>query len=218
MKPARTRRRTSRRRESSRRWQSLLLVAVIGLLVVGVGGTLGTIGVVGYYSQGLPSIDGLSAGNLAQSTRIYDRNGTLIRELSHENRTVVPLGRISMQLQNATISVEDRTFYSNPGVDYRRVLIAAAYDATHRSAALGGSTITQQVVKNSVLADTQGRHIAQGIERQIVVAVRQNLGLAHHLEPGVEAQLVEADARGERAGERSEIEFHGILRSGDLGG
>ena len=170
MKPARTRRRTSRRRESSRRWQSLLLVAVIGLLVVGVGGTLGTIGVVGYYSQGLPSIDGLSAGNLAQSTRIYDRNGTLIRELSHENRTVVPLGRISMQLQNATISVEDRTFYSNPGVDYRRVLIAAAYDATHRSAALGGSTITQQVVKNSVLADTQGAKTFDRKMRELLLA------------------------------------------------
>jgi len=170
MKRPRTRRRTSRRAEGSRRWQSLLLVAVIGLLVLGVGGTVGTVGVVGYYSQGLPSIEGLSAANLAQSTRIYDRNGTVLRELSHENRTVVPLGGISMYLQNATISVEDRTFYSNAGVDYRRVLIAAAYDATHRSAALGGSTITQQVVKNSVLADTQGAKTFDRKMRELLLA------------------------------------------------
>ena len=128
MKRQPTRRRTSRRADGSRRRQSLLLAAIVGLLVLGAVGTLGTVGVVGYYSEGLPSIDGLSAGTLAQSTRIYDRNGTVIRELSHENRTVVPLGAISIQLQNATISVEDRTFYSNQGVDYRRVLIAAAYD------------------------------------------------------------------------------------------
>lgn len=170
MKGPRTRRRTSRRAEGSRRWQSVLLVAVIGLLVLGVGGTVGTIGVVGYYSQGLPSIDGLTANNLEQRTTIYDRNGTPIRDLAHENRIVVPLGSISMQLQNATISVEDRTFYSNAGVDYRRVLIAAVYDATHRSAALGGSTITQQVVKNSVLADTQGAKTFDRKMRELLLA------------------------------------------------
>src|SRR5262249_45105308 len=56
--------------------------------------------------------------------------------------------------QRATIDTEDRTFYQNSGVDYRRLLIAVAYDLTHRSSTLGGSTITQQVVKNDVL-DTQ---------------------------------------------------------------
>jgi membrane peptidoglycan carboxypeptidase len=59
-----------------------------------------------------------------------------------------------VNLQTATIDTEDRTFYQNSGVDYRRLVIAIVYDLTHHSSTLGGSTITQQVVKNDVL-DTQ---------------------------------------------------------------
>ncbi|GAC1657998.1 MAG: penicillin-binding protein 1A [Candidatus Dormibacteraceae bacterium] len=118
---------------------------------MGVLGTFGTVAVVGYYSQGLPSLDSLRAGNLDQTTRVLDRNGVALTSLYTENRTVVPLGKIALSLQDATISVEDRTFYTHQGVDYRRVVIAAAYDVTHRSSALGGSTITQQLIKNDVL-------------------------------------------------------------------
>lgn len=112
------------------------------------------IGVVDYFAGDLPSIDAIQTANLSQTTRILDRNGNLIEPLYHENRTVVPLGKISVKLQRATIDTEDRTFYSNSGVDYRRLAIAVAYDLTHRSSTLGGSTITEQVVKNDVL-DTQ---------------------------------------------------------------
>src|SRR5207245_2819990 len=72
----------------------------------------------------------------------------------HHNRSVLPLNKISDNLQRATTDTEDRSFYANSGVDYRRLVIAIAYDLTHHSATLGGSTITQQVVKNDVL-DTQ---------------------------------------------------------------
>ena len=92
-----------------------------------------------------------SRANLTQTSRILDRNGNLIEALYHQNRTVVPLSKISINLQQATIDTEDRSFYSNSGVDYRRLAIAIAYDLTHHSSTLGGSTITQQVVKNDVL-------------------------------------------------------------------
>ena len=59
---------------------------------------------------------------------------------------MVPLGKISEKLQQATIATEDRTFYDNSGVDYRRLAIAVVYNVTHQSFAQGGSTITQQVV------------------------------------------------------------------------
>ena len=127
---------------------------VAALAVVGIAGTAGTVAVVGYYSQGLPSLDQLREGSLDQTTRIYDRNGVQLSSLYQENRTIVPLSKVAPVLQDATISVEDRTFYSHQGVDYRRVLIAAAYDVTHRSSALGGSTITQQLIKNDVLCAT----------------------------------------------------------------
>src|SRR5439155_1308518 len=89
----------------------------------------------------------------------------------HENRTVVPLSKISKNLQAATIDTEDRTFYSNSGVDYRRLLIAIVYDLTHPSSTLGGSTITQQVVKNDVLdtAEAQSRTVSRKF-RELVLA------------------------------------------------
>ncbi len=123
------------------------------MAVIGLFGTLGTLGAADYYSADLPSLDSIGAGNLAQASRIYDRNGTLIEELYNENRTVVSLSKISLNLQHATIATEDRQFYEHQGVDYRRMAIAGIYDLTHKGALQGGSTITQQVVKLDVLQD-----------------------------------------------------------------
>src|SRR5258708_13214198 len=98
-------------------------LALVGLIVIssmGLIGTAGTIGVVDYFAGDLPSIQAIRAANLTQTTRILDRNGTVIESLYHQNRTVVRLAQISPKLQQATIATEDRTFYSNSGVDYRR--------------------------------------------------------------------------------------------------
>jgi penicillin-binding protein 1A len=132
----------------------LSLLSLIVISSTGLVATAGTIGVVDYFAGDLPSITSLQSTKLNQTTRILDRNGNLIEALYHENRTVVPLSKISIKLQRATIDTEDRTFYSNSGVDYRRMAIAVVYNLTHPSSVLGGSTITQQVVKNDVL-DTE---------------------------------------------------------------
>ena len=109
-------------------------------MLIGVGGSLATVGAVDYYAGDLPSLDSLNEAGLPQASRIYDRNGTLIDVLYHENRTVVPLAKISPLLRQATMATEDRTFYSNRGVDWRRLAIAGLYDVSHRSSAQGGST------------------------------------------------------------------------------
>src|SRR5207249_6427161 len=95
----------------------------------------------------------------------------LIEALYHENRTVVPLSKISVKLQRATIDTEDRTFYNNSGVDYRRLAIAIVYDFTHHTSTLGGSTITQQVVKNDVLdtEEAQSRTVSRKF-RELLLA------------------------------------------------
>jgi len=129
-------------------------VALVAISAVGLLGTVTAIGMVDYFAGDLPTIEQLQTSKLTQTSRILDRNGNLIEALYHQNRTVVPLSKISNKLQRATIDTEDRSFYANNGVDYRRLLIAIYYDLTHHSATLGGSTITQQVVKNDVL-DTQ---------------------------------------------------------------
>ena len=160
------------RRIGSRAWLTRAsLVAVITISAMGLLGTGGTIGIVDYFAGDLPSIDQLQSSKLLQTTRIVDRNGNLIAAVYHENRTVVPLSKVSKNLQAATIATEDRTFYSNSGVDYRRLLIAIVYDLTHRSSTLGGSTITEQVVKNDVLdtAEAQSRTVSRKF-RELVLA------------------------------------------------
>lgn len=160
------------RTSASRRWLArTLFVTLIAVAAVGLLGTGGTIGVIDYFAGDLPSIESLQASNLTQTSRILDRHGNLIEALYHQNRTVVPLSKISSKLQSATIDTEDRSFYSNSGVDYRRLAIAVLYDLTHRSATLGGSTITEQVVKNNVLntEEAQGKTISRKF-RELVLA------------------------------------------------
>ena len=155
----------------------------MGLIALGgIFGTIGTVAMVGYYSQGLPSLDQLREGNLAQTTKFYDRNGNPLTSFYVENRTVVPLSKISMSLQDATISTEDRTFYSNQGVDYRRVVIAALYDLTHRGSTVGGSTITQQLIKNDVLCSTCSAGTINGQGEQTFSRKMRELLLAEELE------------------------------------
>ncbi|TMC36737.1 MAG: hypothetical protein E6J28_09450 [Chloroflexi bacterium] len=166
---ARSRRPT---KERSHHW--LLRFSLISLIIAATATLLGTgatIGIVDYFAGDLPSIDAIQTANLSQTTRILDRNGNLIEALYHENRTVVPLDKISLYLQRATIATEDRTFYDNSGVDYRRLAIAILYDLTHRTSAQGGSTITQQVVKNDVLdtEEAQSRTISRKF-RELLLA------------------------------------------------
>src|ERR1700704_3851243 len=157
---------------ASNRWAArAVLFVFIGITAIGLLGTGGTIGVIDYFAGDLPSIEALQADKLTQTSRIFDRRGILIEALYHQNRTVVPLSKISVKLQRATIDTEDRSFYANSGVDYRRLAIAIGYDLTHGSATLGGSTITQQVVKNNVLdtAEAQSKTISRKF-RELVLA------------------------------------------------
>src|SRR2546429_9904387 len=104
------------------------LLAMIVMSCAALLGTGATIGVVDYFAGDLPSIDAIQASNLSQTTRILDRNGNLIEAVYHENRTVIPLSKISLKLQPATIDTEDRTFYANPGVDYSAMAMPIPYD------------------------------------------------------------------------------------------
>ena len=163
--------RRSQRGHASGWVRRLVLVALIATSALGLLATASTIGVVDYFAGDLPSIEALQSSSLQQTTRILDRNGTVIEALYHQNRTVVSLKQISTKLQRATIDTEDRTFYANSGVDYRRLVIAVLYDLTHRSGTLGGSTITEQVVKNDVLdtQEAQGRTISRKF-RELLLA------------------------------------------------
>ena len=99
----RTRPRRANKRQSHYWLIRAALVTSIVLSSTGLIATAGTIGVVDYFAGDLPSIESLQATKLTQTTRILDRNGNLIEALYHENRTVVPLSKISTKVQRATI-------------------------------------------------------------------------------------------------------------------
>jgi len=88
----------------------------------------------------------------AQTSKIYDANGNLLTDLYVEqNRIVVPLAKISPWLQKAVIATEDRRFYDHEGVDWKAITRALLADVRQGRIVEGGSTLTQQFVKNTVI-------------------------------------------------------------------
>lgn len=143
---------------------------VEGLAVVGV-----SLYAENLYEGDLPSPDEVvtTTEREFKTTKIFDRTGeNLLWEVYDPrggNRQVVELERVSPHLQNATIALEDKTFYDNPGVDLRGIARAAYLIAASGEIQGGGSSITQQLVK-LVLLDPEER-FAQSYERKIKEAI-----------------------------------------------
>lgn len=99
----------------------------------------------------MPSPQQLGSRNPEVSTKIYDRNGNLLYKIyKDENRTIIPLSQIPNHVLLATLAAEDAEFYSHPGFSLRGILRAIIQDVKTGSLQ-GGSTITQQLVKNTLL-------------------------------------------------------------------
>lgn len=103
----------------------------------------------------LPLPTKLSSSSTPQSTLIYDRNGKILYNIyDKKNQSFVSLSSVSKYMQQATISIEDKSFYQHGAVDFRGILRAAYSIVFHRQIQ-GGSTLTQQLVKNSLLTQEQ---------------------------------------------------------------
>lgn len=124
-----------------------------------------------WYSRDLPKPGELVVSKYKDATRIYDRKGELLYSVfQDENRTYVKLSEIPKNLQEATISVEDQDFYENQGFSptaYLRV----AKDAVLGKGLTGGSTISQQLVKNVLL--TNERSLPRKI-KELVLSIQIN--------------------------------------------
>ncbi|PJA86675.1 MAG: penicillin-binding protein, partial [Candidatus Moranbacteria bacterium CG_4_9_14_3_um_filter_42_9] len=116
---------------------SLVLVAVIFI----------------YFAKDLPSPGKVNARFIAESTKIYDRTGNHILYDIHgeEKRTLIPFAEMPDSMRYATITLEDQAFYSHYGIKFSSIIRSAIKDILHRGTTQGGSTITQQFVKNSIL-------------------------------------------------------------------
>lgn len=114
----------------------------------------------------LPSPTRLSSPTLPQSTQIFDRNDKLIYTIyTQKNQTFIPLSQIPKHLQKATIAIEDKDFYKHGAIDIRGIARAAISTLVHKQLQ-GGSTITQQLVKNSLL--TPERTIPRKVKEVIL--------------------------------------------------
>ena len=99
---------------------------------------------------GLPELEELRQLRQPERTQVYDRQGRVIEVLKDEqDRIVVPLSKISPTLQQAVIAAEDARFYEHKGVDDRGIVRAAVTNLLSGEVSQGGSTITQQLVRNS---------------------------------------------------------------------
>jgi len=162
----------SRRRRNNGLPRLLFGAAMAAILLVGLIGLsgLGTVaGVYAYYAKDLPAPEAIvTAQQDFETTKIYDRTGQhLLYEIFDPHwgdRTIVPLHRIPKYLRQATIAIEDRNFYQNPGINPRGLARAiwshlAMYASENFGFDLpysgvptqGGSSITMQLVKNVLI-------------------------------------------------------------------
>jgi membrane peptidoglycan carboxypeptidase len=141
----------------------ILIVGVTLFGMLSLGGGAEAVDKYQTYTRDLPNPSSLNPKELAQATNIYDRNGVLlyVKHTDGVIRTVVPLSAISPHLIDATISLEDRQFYTHQGIDVRRIVAAAFADLTHQRVEQGASTITQQLVKRMFVGS------ANSLERKV---------------------------------------------------
>ena len=123
------------------------ILAGIGLVILGFG-------ILWVALTPIPALNSFDSRKVSQSTKIYDRSGkTVLYDLNHDvKRNVVPLAEISPYLQQATISIEDSSFYQHGGISISGTVRSLLADITTMSFSQGGSTLTQQVVKNTILS------------------------------------------------------------------
>lgn len=130
---------------------------ILGRIVLwGAGAVLVvTIALFAWVAKDLPSPGKVNSRIIPESTKIYDRTGEHLLYDVHgeEKRTIISIDDIPKNIQAATIALEDQDFYSHHGIKLSSILRAVFKDVMRRGAAQGGSTITQQFVKNSLLTN-----------------------------------------------------------------
>lgn len=147
--------RTRKKRAHRKKRQPLskaMLALVIVLVIFGAGG-IAVAAAAAVWLQDLPDYKDSSAFNYAQKTSVYANDGTtLLAEFYVENRDPIELSEMSDYVLEGTVATEDERFYEHDGVDMLGIARAIVVNLTGTGRE-GASTITQQFVRNTVLAD-----------------------------------------------------------------
>ncbi len=165
----------------SRHGQRMLIASLVtGFMVAVLVGLsiFGASSVSAFYQDTQGKLGALANPNgFSLTTRFYDRNGNLLWEMldtqnvNADYRTYVPYGLIPRDVINATVDTEDKTFWTNSGVDVNSIIRAALANITNQQITQGGSTITQQVIKNAFFVDPNTGVAAENYQRKIQEAL-----------------------------------------------
>ncbi|TAL19806.1 PBP1A family penicillin-binding protein [Patescibacteria group bacterium] len=142
-----------RRNFTGPRLRTLLGISLLaGVLSVVVGG-IALAMLFAWVSRALPDPANLASRQVAQSTKIFDREGKeLLYEIhGEEKRTIIKLSDVPETVKQATIAIEDKAFYEHKGFRVTSLIRAILVNLIKGRRAQGGSTITQQLVKNAIL-------------------------------------------------------------------
>lgn len=162
--------RVSKRIEKMPRKRRVGRLVLRGFLIL-VGVTLlAMAGTFAWFAKDLPGPNAIAQRGQPESTKIYDRNGELLYEAhGTEKRTVLQPNEVPLLAKEATVSAEDKAFYKHHGLSARGMARAIFYRLTGKSGYLqGGSTITQQYVKNAIPEVGTSRSIGRKIKEAII--------------------------------------------------
>src|SRR2546423_13732047 len=175
----------------------LTAVLLSGVAFVGVA----VAATIGYFAADLPPAHDLAPVPIPLATHIYDRTGEhLLYTLADERRELISLAAGPDKMQQATVSIQDKTFWTNPGVDVAGIIRAVQANSASGRITQGGSTITQQLIKTRLLGDdpTFTRKIKEAIlavEATRTFSKQQILGMYfNHIHYGNQAYGLKAAA------------------------
>ncbi len=138
-----------------RRPLSAVVFYIITLLIaLSFAGAVAVAVIFVLVGKDLPDPSSLNYRMVPQSTKIYDRTGEIVLYDIHgeEKRTIIDFDDIPELVKKATLAAEDRQFYEHKGINWKGIFRAAIIDVLEGKKAQGGSSITQQLVKNSILS------------------------------------------------------------------
>jgi membrane peptidoglycan carboxypeptidase len=163
----------------------IVLSAVAGVLVAGIA--LPAIGLVGLTAKrGAQNFEALpaelSVPPLKQRSRLLAADGTVLATFYSQNRIYVPMDKISKRMQDAIVAIEDARFYEHNGIDVRGTLRALIANTRAGAVTQGGSTITQQYVKNVLAATADTREERKAASEDSVTRKLRELRYALGLE------------------------------------
>lgn len=166
--------RARRNRRGARHGKTGFRFGTIGLAILGVlvACCIGVVALCAVWLQDLPDYNDASAYNYAEKTKVYANDGTtLLAEFYLENRDPIDLEDMGKYVPAGTVATEDERFYQHNGIDLMGIARAVWVNVTHTGHE-GASTITQQFVRNTILADEATESTLKRKVREAYIAIK----------------------------------------------